>query len=151
MPYAALYISQKWIQSTESARLQSSASVQFRRVNILRHSAAVPACNVECSLHWNHQVVFGAVKDGWTHRKANHQTCGREIRVREGGVGGWTAQVKEEDIYWAGICSPLKCTSVISTLTRRSLSHIVTYTSCRGTKSSPTYQEILQLPLCQPL
>lgn len=61
---------------------------QFRRVNILRRSAAVPACNVECSVHWNHQVVFGAVKDGWTHRKANHQTWGREIRVRKGSGGG---------------------------------------------------------------
>lgn len=148
LPYAALHIAPKLIQSTESARLRSSASVQFRRVNILRHSAAVPACNVERSVHWNHRVVFGAVEDGWTHRKANHQTWGTEIGVGEGGG----AQVKEEDIYWAGICSPLKCTSVISTLTRHSLSHIVTYTSCRGTKSPPTHQEILhKLPLCQPL
>lgn len=75
------------IHPTESAQFQSSKAVQFRCVKLRLHTAAVPACNVECSVDWNHQLVFGAIEDGWTHRKANHQTWGREIR-EGGGVTG---------------------------------------------------------------
>lgn len=133
------------IHLIELAQFQSSKAVQFRCAKLRLHTAAVPACNVECSVDWNHQVVFGAIKDGWTHRKANHQTWGREIR--EGGG----SQVKAEDFYRAGICSLLQRTKAISRLTCSSMSDMVYYIYDLWRNQIMTHLSVQKLPLHQPL
>lgn len=72
-----LHFNNKKTSNTDAHRISSTLtnrSVLGVKILHCRSSRAVPACNVERPVDWNHQVVLGAIEDGWTHRKANRQT-----------------------------------------------------------------------------